>query len=98
MHVKTLTKNRIQSNRVLKYALAIIHLKSVYAGGLRHLESRIFKMTFQRLLFHSCNITFHLLKLYVYKNMFLNECKYIKCIPSSMHYLTKCNFQIQSTD
>lgn len=47
------------------YTLAII-LKLVYAGVLRHLESRIFKMTFRergvKLLFYSCDIDFDLLK------------------------------------
>lgn len=57
------------------YTLAII-LKLVYAGGLRHLESRIFKMTFRRrgvkLLFYSCDFDFDLLKLYAcYKKYFM---------------------------
>lgn len=47
------------------YTLSII-LKLVYAGGLRHLESRIFKMTLRergvKLLFYSCDIDFDLLK------------------------------------
>lgn len=70
------------------YTLAII-LKLVYAGGLRHLESRIFKMTFRRrgvkLLFYSCDIDFDLLKLYAcYKKIFYEngskprECKLFK--------------------
>lgn len=70
------------------YTLAII-LKLVYAGGLRHLESRIFKMTFRRrgvkLLFYSCDIDFDLLKLHAcYKKIFYEngskprECKLFK--------------------
>lgn len=83
------------------YTLAII-LKLVYAGGLRHLKSRIFKMTFRRrgvkLLLYSCDIDFDLLKLYAcYKKIFYeNGSK-----PASVNYLNKKNiykFQIQSTD
>lgn len=83
------------------YTLAII-LKLVYAGGLRHLESRIFKMTFRRrgvkLLFYSCDIDFDLLKLYAcYKKYFMK----MEVNLESVNYLNKKNiykFQIQSTD
>lgn len=83
------------------YTLAII-LKLVYAGGLRHLESRIFKMTFRRrgvkLLFYSCDIDFDLLKLYAcYKKYFMK----MEVNLASVNYLNKKNiykFQIQSTD